>query len=211
MAFFYLRDIYIFGAKIKSIFLYETKSWCLEILSVIPGRIGIWFRREIFSRCFGGSGRPYIETGCHFEGLSSIFLNGETRIGRNSFFIATGGLISIGRDVGFNSSVHINSSVGGTIEIGDHCLIGPNVVMRTAGHKFSDLGALINTQGHLIKNIEIDQNVWIGAGSIILGGVKIGEGAIIGAGAVVVSDIPPMSLAVGVPAKIIKYRDGGKA
>jgi len=211
MAFFNLRDIYIFGAKIKSILLYEIKSWFFEVLSVIPGRIGIGFRREIFSRCFSGSGRPYIEIGCHFEGISSIFLKGETRVGRNSFLIATGGVISIGNDVAFNSCVHINSSVGGTIEIGNHCLIGPNVVMRTAGHEFADTGVLINAQGHLIGNIQIDQNVWIGAGSIILGGVKIGKGAIIGAGAVIVSDIPAMSIAVGVPAKVIKYRDGSKA
>jgi len=210
MAFFNLRDFYIFGAKIKLILLSEIRSWFYEILSVIPGRVGIWLRREIFSRCFGGSGRPYIDTGCHFEGVSSIFINGETRIGRNSFFIATGGVISIGNDVAFNSGVHINSSVGGAIEIGDHCLIGPNVVMRTAGHNFSDTGLLINTQGHLIGNIHIDQNVWIGAGSIILGGVKIGKGAIIGAGAVIVADIPAMSVAVGIPAKVIKYRDGRK-
>ena len=211
MAFFNLRDFYIFGAKIKLILLSEIKSWFYEILSVIPGRVGVWLRREIFSRCFSGLGRPYIQMGCYFEGVSSIFLNGKMWVGRNSFFIATGGVISIGNDVAFNSGVHINSSVGGAIEIGDHCLIGPNVVMRTAGHNFSDTGLLINTQGHLIGNIQIDQNVWIGAGSIILGGVKIGEGAIIGAEAVIVADIPAMPVAVGIPAKVIKYRDGRKA
>lgn len=210
MNFFNSRDIYIFATKFKSILLFEIKNWFFEILSIIPGRFGIFFRREVFSRSFSGFGRPYIEMGCHFEGVSSIFLNGRIKVGRNSHFFATGGLISVGNDVAFNAGVHINSSVGGVIEIGDHCLIGPSVVMRTAGHEFADTGALINTQGHLIGNIQIDQNVWIGAGSIILGGVKIGRGAIIGAGATVISDIPAMAIAVGVPAKVIKYRDGSK-
>jgi acetyltransferase-like isoleucine patch superfamily enzyme len=202
------NQCYIFAAKSKNVVLSEIKHWFYEILSFIPGRVGILLRREIFSRCFSGFGKPYIEMGCHFEGASSIFINGQINVGRNSLFVATDGQISIGNDVGFNSGVHINSSVGGIIEIGAHCLIGPNVIIRTAGHRFSDIGALINTQGHFIGNVQIDQNVWIGAGSIILGGVRIGEGAIIGAGAVIVNDIPAMSVAVGVPGKVIKFRDG---
>ena len=52
----------------------------------------------------------------------------------------------------------------------------------------------------------IEDDCWIGANAVILGGVHIGKGAIIGAGAVVTKDIPSMAIAVGVPAKVLKYR-----
>jgi galactoside O-acetyltransferase len=102
--------------------------------------------------------------------------------------------------------VHINASVGGAIRIGQQCLIGPNVVMRTAGHRFDDPRLPIRDQGHVVRDITIDDNVWIGAGAIILGGVHICEGAVIGAGAVVVRNVAAMAIAVGVPAKVIGSR-----
>ncbi|MBR6646045.1 MAG: CatB-related O-acetyltransferase, partial [Clostridia bacterium] len=52
----------------------------------------------------------------------------------------------------------------------------------------------------------IGNDVWIGHSALILEGVKIGDGAIVGAGAVVTKDVPPYSIVVGVPAKVIKYR-----
>ena len=103
-------------------------------------------------------------------------------------------------------NVHINASIGGEIIIGNNCLIGPNVVMRSAGHKFDNVDVPIREQGHIIGNIHIDDDVWIGSNAVILGGVHIGKGAIIGAGAVVTKNIPSMSIAVGVPARVIKNR-----
>ena len=57
------------------------------------------------------------------------------------------------------------------------------------------------------KDVTIGNNVWIGSGAIILGGITIGDNSIIGAGAVVNKDIPEDSIAVGVPAKVIKKID----
>lgn len=122
------------------------------------------------------------------------------------FFTADGGSIAVGGMTSFNSNVHINASVGGAIRIGGLCLIGPNVVMRTAGHRFDDPQRPIREQGHVVRDITIEDDVWIGAGAIILGGVHIGEGAVIGAGAVVVRDVAALAIAVGVPAKVIGSR-----
>lgn len=71
-----------------------------------------------------------------------------------------------------------------------------------AGHDYTEL-SLPDTAG----SIEVGDYVWIGGRSVVLGGVKIGEGAVIGAGSVVTRDIPPYTVAAGVPAKVIKMRE----
>jgi galactoside O-acetyltransferase len=147
-----------------------------------------------------------IESGCIFYGVDNIFLNLNVSIGRNSLFSAENGLIKIGENTSFNSNVFINSSVCGEILIGNNCLIGPNVVMRTAGHNFERADIPIRNQGHICKNIMIEDDVWLGANVVVLGGVTIGKGCVIGAGSVVTKNIEAYSIAVGVPAKVIKNR-----
>ena len=56
------------------------------------------------------------------------------------------------------------------------------------------------------KRVEIGNDVWIGNSVIIMGGIKVGDGAIIGAGAIVTKDVPPYSIVVGIPAKVIRFR-----
>ena len=65
----------------------------------------------------------------------------------------------------------------------------------------------MNTQGEGIQGtINIENDVWIGAGCTVLTGVTIGEGSIIGSGSIVTKDIPKYSIAIGSPAKVIKNR-----
>ena len=78
--------------------------------------------------------------------------------------------------------------------------------MRTASHCFETKEVNIREQGHQIADILIEDDCWIGANAINIGGVHIGRGSIIGAGAVVTKDIPSMAIVVGVPAKVLKYR-----
>jgi maltose O-acetyltransferase len=144
-----------------------------------------------------------ISTGCEFIASENMQFQEEVTIGKNSFFVADGGTIEIGSNTSFNSNVQLNASVGGKISIGKFSLIGPNVVMRTADHRFDRIDIPIRNQGHIIRDIIIGEDVWIGAGVIITGGVTIGNGA----GAVVTKDIPSMAIAVGIPAKVIKYRN----
>ncbi len=114
--------------------------------------------------------------------------------------------VSIGNNCSFNQNVIINASGGDRIIIGDNVLIGPNVVIRAADHIFDDLDIPINMQGHTSGKITIEDNVWIGANATITRDVIIGRGSVIGAGAVVTKDIPSNSVAVGVPARVIKSR-----
>jgi len=141
-----------------------------------------------------------------FVATNNIEFGDQIQIGKNSYFNADGGYIKVGNRVAFNMNVHINSSVGGKILIGDNCLIGPNVVFRTASHKFDRIDIPIWQQGHKHGNIILEEGVWIASNVVIAGNVKIGKGAIISAGAVVTKDIPPYAIAYGVPAKVSSFR-----
>lgn len=98
------------------------------------------------------------------------------------------------------------------VEIGNYCNIAVNVIIGGDEHRITTLSQYgfknINNKPsnhHDLKTI-IESDVWIGAGAIIKRGVKIGTSAVIGAGSVVTKDIPPFAIAVGVPAKVIRYR-----
>lgn len=75
-----------------------------------------------------------------------------------------------------------------------------------ANHRFSDVTKLIKEQGVETKGIIIESDVWIGANCCVLDGVTIGRGSVIGAGSIVTKSIPPMSVAVGNPCRVIKQR-----
>ena len=79
--------------------------------------------------------------------------------------------------------------------------------MVASGHNFRK-GTLIVNQGWNVdkRNIIIEDDVWIGANSVILPGITIEQGAVIGAGSVVTKDVPSYAIVAGNPAKIIKYR-----
>jgi carbonic anhydrase/acetyltransferase-like protein (isoleucine patch superfamily) len=184
----------------------EIILWTEALIRFIPGRIGVIVRRTWYGRRFKKGGDVYTGIGCEFFSQHTITFLGRASIGKNSFFTAEGGSITVGGNTAFNMNVHINASVSGIIRIGECCLIGPNVVMRTASHKYNNPGVFIRKQGHFAGDIDIEDDVWIGANAVILGGVRIGKGAVVGAGAVVTKDVPSMAIAVGVPAKFVKFR-----
>ena len=94
----------------------------------------------------------------------------------------------------------------GLITIGNDVRIANNVVMIARNHNYEDPSIPICKQGCTDKPITIGNDVWIGSRVNITCGVTIGDGCVIGAGSVVTKDIPPYSVAVGVPAKVIKSR-----
>ena len=117
---------------------------------------------------------------------------------KNSIYIRAGteGKISIGDRAALNSFCRLFGH--GSIEIGEDTQIGPGVLITTTDHDY---------QGDLetrFKPVFIGKQVWIGANVTILPGVEIGDSAVIGAGSVVTKNIPPLSVAVGVPARVIK-------
>jgi len=110
--------------------------------------------------------------------------------------------VFLGDHVGFNVNCYVSAGPHASTNIGNYVRVGPMVTIEAVNHRFDRIGIPIYHQGYTEAQIDIDDDVWIGAGSVILPGVHIGAGAIIGAGAVVTHDIPAYSVAVGVPAEV---------
>jgi acetyltransferase-like isoleucine patch superfamily enzyme len=152
-------------------------------------RLLMYIYRSLFGRC--GKNVIFYPTSSYFY-YKNIFIGNDVCIGGGASFIA--------------SISHI--------EIGDKVMFGPNVTIRGGNHSSHIIGKLLADYKISDKRPEDDQpviienDVWVGAGAIILKGVTIGRGAIIAAGAVVNKDVPPYAVVGGVPAKVIKYRWG---
>lgn len=94
---------------------------------------------------------------------------------------------------------------GGTITLQDDVLLGSAVQIYLNNHAFHDPSTPIIDQGHYPSNsVVVERGAWLGAGSILLPGVSIGRNSVVGAGAVVTKSVPPFSIAVGNPARVIK-------
>ncbi len=107
--------------------------------------------------------------------------------------------VKLGKNVFANHGLTM-MSLGG-IEIQDGVMMGPEVGLFTVNHEPENIRVV------LTKKIVLKENAWIGARVNILPGVTIGKNAIIGTGSVVTKDIPDNAVAVGNPAKVIKYID----
>ncbi|MEB3219451.1 MAG: acyltransferase [Nostocales cyanobacterium 94392] len=94
----------------------------------------------------------------------------------------------------------------GNIKIGKNCLISPHCGIFANNHIFTDPNRPIEEQGLTHQGIAIEDDCWLGHNVTVLDGVIIGKGSIIGAGSVVNQNIPPFSVAVGTPARVIKNR-----
>jgi acetyltransferase-like isoleucine patch superfamily enzyme len=129
-------------------------------------------------------------------------------IGPNSYLYPTKHII-IGNNVFIGRNVTISTSSSGRspISLGHDIMLAERVMIIGGNHDFSRVDIPINKQGEGKQGaILLEDDVWVGAGSIILSGVTIGKGTVIGAGSVVSKSIPEYSIAVGNPAKVIKSR-----
>lgn len=132
--------------------------------------------------------------GAHSQVCHGSFLKNETR----------DGYIHVGVHSYIGSHAIIYGHAG--VVIGDHVLIAPQVTVVPYQHNFADRDKLIREQGGVTGRVVVEDDVYLGMAVRILLGITIGRGAVVGAGAVVTNDIPPHAVAVGVPARVIRYR-----
>ena len=111
-----------------------------------------------------------------------------------------------GHHVHFGSGIYANFNLtlvdDGHIYVGDKVMFGPNVTIATANHP---IDAELRSRGlQYNKDVYIGENAWIGAGIIIVPGIRIGNNTVIGAGSVVTKDIPDDVVAVGNPCRVMR-------
>ncbi len=188
-------------------------------------RLG-WYRNRL-----GALGsRCHIDPGVSFHYPARIHLGDGVGLGRNACLRANTERdpgISLGHRVAINDAVIINANRGfvtlgdrswlgpfclvygnGGVTIGRNVLIAGHTTINTVSHAAERCDIPINDQPVLTAPVLIEDDVWIGLNAVILQGITLGQGCIIGAGAVVTRSIPPWSIALGVPARVVARRPG---
>lgn len=137
-----------------------------------------WFRRR-FASC---------GPGLQFSPLTSSFHYDRIEIG---------------------SRVYLGSgaNLSGKVTIGDDVMFAQNVHVTDGYHRFDVVGKTIRDSGPGEKvRVHVESDAWVGAGSTLMKGVRIGEGSVVGAKSLVLRDVPPYSVVVGAPARVVSLR-----
>ncbi|MFC5652866.1 acyltransferase [Paenibacillus solisilvae] len=137
-----------------------------------------------------------IEIGEHSMVAVGVLLQGNVQIGKRCSIQAYSNIVGYGT----------TEDLSGQITIGNDVRIASHAIIIAGNHRFDDLNRPICEQGGDLAPITIEDDVWIAGRVNITAGVTIGKGSVIGGGSVVTRDIPPYSIAVGIPAKVIKKR-----
>jgi len=154
------------------------------------------------------SRKIFLGPNVQFFGLKNIVIKENCTIGENSLFTINNRL-NDDIQLTINSNVYIGRdnfvTVGKSIYISDYCIFGNNCSLICADKIFDNPLVPYAVSGiGLEKSIFVGANCWFGNNVSVIGNVKIGHGSIVGANTLVTKDIPPFSMVVGNPAKIIK-------
>jgi acetyltransferase-like isoleucine patch superfamily enzyme len=153
-----------------------------------------------------------LERGVTMDGLmrGGIRLGDHVRIGPYSTLIgAPISNLGEGITMGANSAVDAYSFIGsaGAVTIGENVIMGQHVCFHPESHNFDRTDIPIKLQGTARRGIIIEDDVWVGANVTFLDGTHVGRGCVIGAGSLVRGSIPAYSVAVGIPARVIRTRN----
>ncbi|MCA1824701.1 MAG: DapH/DapD/GlmU-related protein [Mycobacteriales bacterium] len=138
------------------------------------------------------------------KGFGRLIIGKWVHVGSGNHIRCHEGNLRIGDKCVFGKDNTINCYLD--IEFGPAALVADWVYICDFDHRFDDIHTPIKDQGIVKEPVRIGRDVWIGEKSSILRGVTVGEGAVIGSHCLVNTDIPPYSVAVGVPARVIRNR-----
>jgi len=197
----------------------------------IPGPLGMLVRKILYGQLMAkGSAAPVCESGAEFMHMGNIRLGHSVYVDRLSRLHASRAEIDLGDCTRVMRGAYLCSYVSnarpgegiragarcwigvnavlasgqGGLSLGDDVLIGPQAVLVTGDHDFSRLDLPATQRGYTGRPITIGDNVWIGAGAVVLGGVNVGSNSVVAAGAVVTRDVAAGTVVGGVPANVIK-------
>ena len=214
-----------------SFFYFLKYEIIITLFSSIPGAFGLFLRKIFFKHLFKRVGKGVVfgknMTIRHPKKISigdnvifddnvvldakgndnrGIEIKDNVVIGRNTILSCKGGNIYIDEHSNIGANCYIISET--EFQIGKYVFVAGNSYLIAGGnHTFENREIPIMFQPSVSKGgVKIEDDVWIGAGAIILDGVKIGKGSIIGAASLVNKSIKDFSIAVGLPAKVIKER-----
>lgn len=211
---------------------YALEQLLFSLFRGIPGLLGIGLRALSYRLILDSDGWPavedhvrlcqpgnvhlgrhvYLDHGVYLHGCpEGIFIGDETFVmhGSELHVYNFRDLPQAGIWVGKGCFIGEFSLVRGQggVHIGNDVLLAPRVQILAVNHVFDDPGRPIIKQGITAEGIVVEDGAWIGAGAILLDGVRVGARSVVGAGAVVTETIPPRTLAVGSPARVVRHLD----
>jgi len=222
---------YFLAGQASSPARYILEQMLLATLGWVPTVLGIGLRGLAYKLILNSAGLPLIESGVRILHARNVRLGRGVFIDHGVYLHALPQGIDIGdRSVVMHNSIlhvfnfrklpHAGIRIGrdcfigeanvirgqGGVTIGNDVYTGPLVQILAVNHVYSNSRKPIREQGITAEGIVIEDDVWLAAGAIILDGVRVGRGSVVGAGSVVTTDLPPYSIAVGSPARIVKDR-----
>ena len=219
------------GTRARSPGRYILEQGAQWLLGWMPGPAGMLARKLLYGPLMANdSAAPGCESQVEFMHMNNILLGPSVYVDRLSRLHASKAGIELGEcsrvmrgaylcsyvsnarpgegiKTGARCWIGVNAVLAsgqGGLFLGNDVLIGPQAVLVTGDHDFSRLDIPASKRGYTGKPISIGDNVWIGAGAIVVGGVRVGSNAVIAAGAVVTADVAPATMVGGVPARTIK-------
>jgi acetyltransferase-like isoleucine patch superfamily enzyme len=208
---------------------YVWEQTVLAAFGWMPTPIGMAVRAVAYRLVLRMHGVAGIERGVRLRFAGNISLGNGAYLDQAVYLHACPGGISIGRNtmVMHGAVLHVynfrdlphagiwigdDSLVGeytvirgqGGVRIGHRVYTSPMVQLVAVDHVFDDPGRPFVDQGITARGITVEDDVWIGSGAVVTDGVTIGRGAVVAAGAVVTRDVPPHTVAGGVPARVLR-------
>ncbi len=217
--------------RARSTARYLLEQGLQTLVSWIPGPPGLLIRSFLYRPLFAkGSENAYVEPGVELfymdtirmgrgvyvdrhcrlhSSVAAIELGAGTRVMRGAYLCSyvsnakpNEGIVT-GENCWIGVDAVISAGQGG-ITMGDNVLIAAQAVIVCGNHDFEKIDTDTLDQAYFGRPIRIGDNVWIGAHTVILGGVTIGDHAVIAAGAVVNADVEPYTVVGGVPARVLR-------
>lgn len=227
---------YYLKSQSTSIPRYVVEQAIMGLLGSVPSLVGVGLRGIAYKAILKADGLPIIEH--HVRLLSpanlrlgkQVYLDSQVYLNALPAGITIGdgtslmhgtifhvfnyrdlpqAGIAVGKNCFFGEYTCIRGQGG--VRIGDGVYTGTQVQIAAVNHVYADPDRYIKDQGITAEGIIIEDDVWLGSNVVVVDGVTIGKGCVVGAGAVVTKNLPPYSVAVGVPARVVKDRRDAEA